>query len=147
MKKPLGGYRSIAVGDTLHRLAAKCQLTNAMGGIFEYLLPVQDGVGVPKTVARKVRLWTRQDGADEMVMQIDLKNAFNSIDRSKLLAEIKARTPLLYPYASACYSVVGRNPGCPARRRSWTCLFCCRHLLDRPQTGRSGSAVSVLVLG
>ena len=119
---------------------------------------MQVGVDVPnatETVARKVRLWTRQDGADEMVMQIDLKNAFNSIDRSKMLAEIKARTPLLYPYAAVCYSdnnlIFGSGYELESSRgvqQGDVCgPFCCWHSLDRPQTRRNRSAVSVLVLG
>ena len=38
-----------------------------------------------------------------VLLQVDLRNAFNSLDRSAMLAEVQARPPLLYPYALSCY--------------------------------------------
>ena len=32
-----------------------------------------------------------------------MRNAFNSLDRQEMPNEIKARSPLFYPYAAACY--------------------------------------------
>ena len=76
------GYREKALERVLRELhaaslAAKCLLTKAMGGITEYLLPVSTFPMQP------LRRRTRQAGADEMVLQINLKNAFNSIVRSQ----------------------------------------------------------------
>ena len=44
------------------------------------------------------------DGAeDEAILQVDFKNAFGSILRDQMPKEVKARCPILLPYAVACY--------------------------------------------
>ena len=50
----------------------------------EYLRPEQLGVQVPnaeETAARKVRLWTQEAKSDEVLLQVDMRNAFGSVDR------------------------------------------------------------------
>ena len=55
-------------------------------------------------IARKVKEWRQEAPHDEVIVQVDLRNAFNSVDRSVLLRQVKDRVPALYPYAYACYS-------------------------------------------
>ena len=72
----------------------------------EYLRPEQIGVQVPnaeETAARKVRLWTQEAKSDEVLLQVDMRNAFGSVDRRKMLAQVKSHCPGLFPYAAACY--------------------------------------------
>ena len=106
LPKKSGGIRPIAVGDTLRRLTAKCLLGVVNPSASTFLLPLQVGVQVPNAaerVARHVSLWARTRAEDEIILQVDMRNVFNSIDMQEMLNEVKSRTPLLYPYAAACY--------------------------------------------
>ena len=70
------------------------------------LFPLQVGVQVPNAaerVARHASLWARTRTDDGIMLQVDMRNAFNSIYRQEMLKEGKSRTPLLYPYAAARY--------------------------------------------
>ena len=99
--------RPIAVGETLRRLAAKCLQKSTLPAVSGYLLPHQVGMKVPNAaelVARKVNAWHQGAREDEIIVQVDLSNAFNSVDRNVLLREVRERVPALYPYAHACYS-------------------------------------------
>ena len=72
----------------------------------EHLRPEQMGVQVPnaaETAACKVRLWTQDAKPDEVLLQVDMRNAFGSVYRRKMLAEVKSHCPCLFPYAAACY--------------------------------------------
>ena len=102
-----GGVLPIAVGVTLRRLAAKCVHEASLGAVSSYLLPTQVGVKVPNAaeiIARKVKAWRQEAPHDEVIVQVDLRNAFNSVDRGVLLRQVKERVPALYPHAHACYS-------------------------------------------
>ena len=68
---------------------------------------MQVGVKVPNAaelVARRVKTWRHEAHQDEIIVQVDLRNAFTSIDRNVLLREVKGRLPALCPCAHACYS-------------------------------------------
>ena len=72
----------------------------------KYQLPLQVGIQVQNAaekLARKINLWTQSAKPGEVVLQVDLKNAFNSLARQTMLDEIRTRAPLLYPYAASCY--------------------------------------------
>ena len=100
--KPNGGVRSIVVRETLRRFAAKRVHEATLGAVSGYLLPLQVGVKMPNTadlVARKVKARHQEAHIDEAIMQIDLRNAFNSVDRNVLLREVQERVPALNPLA------------------------------------------------
>lgn len=40
----------------------------------------------------------------EIIVKIDVRNAFNSIFRSEMLKKVKERFPRLYPYIYQCYA-------------------------------------------
>ena len=74
----------------------------------EYLSPEQVGVAIPnatETTARRVRLWLQHAGPNHMMLQVDMKNAFGSVFRDRMLSELRAHCPALYPYAAACYRI------------------------------------------
>ena len=61
-----------------------------------YLLPLQVGVEVlnaAELVAREVKAWRQEARADEIIVQVDLRNAFNLVDRNVLLLEVPQRVP------------------------------------------------------
>ena len=102
--KPSGGLRPIAVGDVLRRLAGKLLMDVIMAKTTEYLQPEQVGVQVPnaaETAARKIRLWAEDAKPDEVLLQVDMCNAFGTVDRQEMLAEVKNHCPCLFPYAAA----------------------------------------------
>ena len=39
---------------------------------------------------------------DEVLLQVDMRNAFGTVDRQKMLVEVKSHCPCLFPYAAAC---------------------------------------------
>ena len=82
LPKKSGGVRPIAVGDTLRRVAAKCLLDVVILSASEYLLPLQVGVQLPNAaerVARHVRLWSQSRAEYEVILQVDMRNAFNTL--------------------------------------------------------------------
>ena len=71
----------------------------------------QVGVGVPggaeiaTHLARRVGdLWQQPDFADHVIVKIDVKNAFNTVDRSAMLEAACRHCPAICGYAFAAYS-------------------------------------------
>ena len=56
-----------------------------------------------ETAARKVSLWAQHPKPDEVLLRVYMRNAFGSVDRRKMLAEVRSNCPCLFPYAAACY--------------------------------------------
>jgi hypothetical protein len=104
-KKPVG-IRPIAVGEVLRRLAAKCLVQQFQAEVVEHLLPHQLGVGVPNAteiIAHAVRAWAAKATNDESLILIDFANAFNTVDRQKMLEAVSKDAPQFLPYANYCY--------------------------------------------
>ena len=100
------GVRPIAVGDTLRRLVAKCVLEGMIEEIVRFLVPLQVGVQVANAaelLARRVRLWAKHAPPGSALLQLDLKNAFNSVLRTTMLSSVQQFAPALLPFAFACY--------------------------------------------
>lgn len=96
LTKKQGGYRPIAIGNTLRRLAARIATSQLKRSIQAYLEPVQFGVGTTDgttTLAQLVDLDSYTPG--NWVLQLDGKNAFNSISRTHVLSEATRRFPKL----------------------------------------------------
>ena len=70
---------------------------------------LQVGVKVPNAAelgARKVKAWRQEAREDEDIVQIDLRNSFNSVDRNVLLREVRERAPTLHPMGRVTSFVV-----------------------------------------
>ena len=105
--KPDGGVRPIAVGELIRRLAGKLLISRYQPEIAKSLCPVQLGVGVKggaESIIHKVRSWSIQPPAFHGILQLDFSNAFNCLDRTKMLASIAKHAPIFLPYAISCYS-------------------------------------------
>jgi hypothetical protein len=101
------GVRPIAVGDTLRRLVAKCALEGVIEQVVRLLVPLQVGVQVANAaelLARRIRLWAKHAPSGSALLQLDLKNAFNSVLRTNMLSCVKQFAPALLPFAFACYN-------------------------------------------
>ena len=130
LRKKDGGVRPIAVGDTLRRLVGKCLLHSAEVVMeMSCLQPRQCGVGV-RNAAEMVGMGLQRfvqsrhaDGAnDYVVLQVDMRNAFNSISRDAVLRGCLAKVPSAYNWMRFCYG--GASP-----------LFCQGRLLCASHVG------------
>ncbi|XP_062530416.1 uncharacterized protein LOC134200792 [Bombyx mori] len=100
-----GGIRPIAVGSTLRRIVSKLcckEVLPILSGMFR---PIQLGVGTKsgcEAAVHAARTFLKGGGA-EVLVKVDLKNAFNCIDRNAFLKEVKEHIPSIYPYLYQCY--------------------------------------------
>ena len=70
------------------------------------MLPEQIGVGVPRgaeTLIHRVRHWLRQAWMDQVLLQLDFRNAYNCANRKAILEAIQQWCPWFLAYAVACY--------------------------------------------
>ena len=111
LKKPGAktAVRPIAVGETLRRLVGKTIMASpAVQDAVTNMLPLQLGVAVEgacETTTIALQHWINEhrQEPDWAVLQVDLTNAFNSIDRKCMLAEVANRAPKLSAWAQYCY--------------------------------------------
>jgi Reverse transcriptase (RNA-dependent DNA polymerase) len=107
--KPNGGVRPIAIGEILLRLSSiYCMSLIEDAEIRRILHPHQFGVCVPngcESVVHTVEQALSNTTRPRFVMKIDLKNAFNSVDRGKMLQALFSYPSLrpLYRFAMFCY--------------------------------------------
>lgn len=92
-KKKGGGHRPIAVGEVLRRLTSKCLSRWVKAEAVKVLTPLQVGVGVRggceaivHSVAHALEDSSVLPGS-RWCLQLDFKNAFNSIDRGCMFRE------------------------------------------------------------
>ncbi len=96
LEKQPSGVRPIAVGEVLRRLAGKCLVQRCQDDVIEHLVPLQLGVGVTK--AAEIISHGVRARADESLILVDFENAYNTLDRQKMLEAIAKDAPsfLLY---------------------------------------------------
>ena len=116
LKKKDGGVRPIAVGETIRRVVGKCLLqTEEVKMESASLQPRQCGVGV-RNAAEMVGMGLQRlvqsraaDGAnDYAILQVDMRNAFNSISRDAVLRGCLKKVPSAYNWLRFCYG--GTSP-------------------------------------
>ena len=106
--KPKGGIRPIAVGEILRRLRGKCLCAAVKEQAEKFFAPAQVGVacslGVDSAV-HTARAWTTRSSSDQSkgLIKLDFSNAFNCIDREKVLQRTRAHFPKLARWAQWCY--------------------------------------------
>lgn len=102
-----GGIRPIAVDNTFRRLAAKLGCNSVRDYISNLFKPVQIGFGVKggcEAILHAVRTFLQKNkNLEKILLKIDFKNAFNSIERDEMLKEVKKHTPKLFPFLWQCY--------------------------------------------
>ena len=108
LPKPNGGVRSIAIGETLRRLIAKCLLGEVRQRAREYFWPAQVGVAVPgggEVAVHTTRSWVERHArqADKVLLKLDFKNAFNEVSRQAVLDTAQAQFPALARWVTWCY--------------------------------------------
>ena len=108
LEKEPSGVRPIAIGEVLRHLAGKCLIARCQDDVVSRLLPQQMGVGVanaPEIISHAVQAWAESARSDESLILVDFSNAYNSLDRQKMLEAIAAEAPAFLPYANFCYGV------------------------------------------
>ena len=129
-----GGFRPVAVGDTWRRLVCKCLAFKFTPKVStEVLQPQQLGVGVRggvEAVVHSVRAICEDlsvPADQKWVMQLDFRNAFNSLCRETIFQEVRKHCPELSRWVEkvyGCYaylffgqaiifSQTGTQQGCP----------------------------------
>ena len=73
------------------------------------LHPFQVGVAVPggaEAAVHVARHWMHRnrDAVDKVFFKLDLKNAFNTVDRTALLRAVRQDFPEIVPWADWCYA-------------------------------------------
>ena len=133
LKKPDGGVRPIAIGETLRRLVGKTLMhLPKLTGELRALAPLQCGVGITNACESigqglQALVSTLPDQGDWVALQIDVVNAFNTIDRSEVLRGAATLAPTMLPWLRTLYgqpamlfcqgtvllSRTGVHQGCP----------------------------------
>ena len=112
LPKPSGGVRRIAVGEIVRRLTAKCLMSLVREEAGQFFWPCQVGVATPngaEAAIHTVRAWTRRNrGSSKVLLKLDFRNAFNTIDRSTVLREACGNFPTLARWVVWCYRQPGR---------------------------------------
>ena len=86
-----GGIRPIAVGNIIRRLTAKCFSYAIANRASSYLSPCQLGVAVRgglEAIIHSVREVVETKPEDVLILQVDLVNAFNCVDRDAVFKEV-----------------------------------------------------------
>jgi len=119
LKKKDGGVRPIAVGDTRRRLTAKWLLATSQGrSATAALAPLQTAFakGSPcEVVAMGVHALTDtlHGSTGWLMLQVDLKTAFNSLHRPAILSALEQRCPSMLPWVHQAFQpaplLVGRE--------------------------------------
>lgn len=109
LKKPDGGVRPIAVGETLRRIVSSIALSRVVQRARDHLAPFQLGVATKngsETIIHATRKWIEKMGNNNnyAMLQLDLKNAFNLISRRVILRETRRHLPEILPWVRLCYA-------------------------------------------
>jgi hypothetical protein len=107
LQKKTGGLRPIAIGYYWRRLTSKCASKSASDQAAAYLSPKQLGVGVPggcEAAVHATRRFITNMDDDNIVVKLDLSNAFNSLYRDRMLASVIEILPDLAPYCFQSYA-------------------------------------------
>lgn len=108
VKKSSGGHRPIACGNFVRRVAAKILLDSHKTLIERDMIPLHqfgiltpNGTGAISLASRVYSRFVRSPDSGLGILKIDFKNAFNNVQRAKLL---QLCPPEFRAYCEACYA-------------------------------------------
>lgn len=107
-KKDGSGIRPIVVSEVFRRLTSKCFTCKYRAQMVDFLGQHQVGVGTPngsERVVHALRKFIEVNGQEEGwgLLQVDITNAFNTINRSSFLSAVSANFPSISSYVHAAY--------------------------------------------
>ena len=125
LAKRNGGFRPIAVGETLCRLVSKVCCLSVRSLLPDLLLPFgQVGVGISgglEAAVHSMRSILSLYGSDSsLCLKLDMTNAFNECSRSNFLSRCHADLPELFAWVQWCYCCAGELRFGPHRILSTT---------------------------
>ena len=103
LPKKAGGVRPIAVGLVWRRLVSRVACALLRDKVAGLLMPRQLGVAVrngAQTVVGAARRFLDTGDGRGMLLKLDFANAFNTVDRQRVLDAISASKPELLPWAA-----------------------------------------------
>ena len=107
LRKKDGGLRPIAVGNVFRRIASKIASRIVSRRLAQELRPVQLGVGVrggAEAACHAVREYMQQHVDDDrLLVKLDMRNAFNSVNRAHILETCARRCPEISKLAGLSY--------------------------------------------
>ena len=111
--KPKGGVRPIAVGEVLRRLTAKCLAKAANAEARDFLCPHQLGVatsGGSEAIVHATKMTVKKcsEHGHQGVLTVDFENAFNTLDRTEILLQVRNRLPGLSAFVEFTYGHYSR---------------------------------------
>ncbi|KAF2884151.1 hypothetical protein ILUMI_22040 [Ignelater luminosus] len=108
LKTKDGGLRPIAVGNVFRRLTAKLACHSVREDFGNYFRPHQVGFATQRgceAAIHAVRTFANAPkNVGKVLLEIDYKNAFNSVERDVMIQEVSKKTPSLFPFLWQCYS-------------------------------------------
>ena len=108
LEKKLSGIRPIAIGYTLHRIAAKCANNFVLLSLGNKLLPTQLGLGSSgdcEAAVHATRRFINDMPADFVIAKLDFSNAFNNLRRDTMLNAIVEHMPEIYCFCHLAYDM------------------------------------------
>ena len=113
LEKEGGDVRPIAIGEVLRRLTSKCICASIREGAQEFFQPLQVGVACPLGLEASVHVVGQYaarhlGSSNKLIMTLDFKNAFNTVNRSTFLRACREHFPEASPWAAWCYSSPSR---------------------------------------
>lgn len=109
LNKPGGGIRPIAMGTIWRRLCSKLVVSSVIKDMTTYLCNHQFGVGVPcgaeGILHSTNRLFELKGNQDSLSMLfIDFTNAFNIVDKTAMIKEVREKCPSISKWVEFCYA-------------------------------------------
>lgn len=108
LSKKDGGIRPIAVGNTIRRITAKICCQYYRDSLGATLRPTQLGFGTKggcEAAVHATRTYINNNaGTSKVLLKIDFRNAFNTLERDIILECFKAQAPKMYKYMWQCYA-------------------------------------------
>lgn len=105
LQKKDGGIRPIAVGSTFRRLVAKLCCHAVKNPMANFLQPHQVGFGTQlgcEAAIHATRAFALREGSADVILKLDVRNAFNCIERDVILSEVKTLIPAIFPFLYQC---------------------------------------------
>lgn len=111
--KPDGGLRIIAVGTIWRGLCSKIVATSVCGAMATYLGKYQFGVGISgggESIMHSANRLLESKGTQNnlTMMLIEFTNAFNLIDRTTVIKEVRNKCPSIPKWVEFCYAIPTR---------------------------------------
>jgi hypothetical protein len=100
------GVRPIAIAEVLQRLVSRSIAMQMRDAFQQFFSPLQFAVSTPggcESIIAGIRALLNAD-PELLVLQADLANAFNEVDRTAIFEELRTHFPSLIPFIRLFYS-------------------------------------------